>query len=253
MLSTPLLDDISIEQTSTPAAQFTLELDEGSMVVDRDQIRIGSSPVCEIHLLDGPLLHSVIRTDAGAVWIEVADEAAELNVNWRACRRMALRDGDVISVCGMDMTVRDVASYSAHTGAIELVENITQLTADEICDRILSEQASVDQFEAGRLQGMQKLMEAMKAVITAEPSTAAVLTNTPVVEFSDECQRLLDQIHEMSEMMNGRTRELDLCETELVAATELLEETQERVSRQIETLLDQIDEASVQSGLRASA
>ncbi len=253
MLSTLPLDDISIEQTSNPAAQFTLEFDDGSMVIDRDQIRIGSSPICEIHLLEGPLLHSVIRTEAGAAWIEVADEAAELNVNWRVCRRMALRDGDVISVCGMDMTVRDTASFSAHAGAIELVENITQLTADELCDRILSEQSAVDQFEAGRLLGMQKLMEAMKAVITAEPSTAEIIPNTPVVEFSDECQRLLDQIHEMSEMMNGRTRELDLCETELVAATELLEETQERVSRQIETLLDQIDEASVPTELRASA
>lgn len=253
MLLPSPLDDISIAQTSKPAAQFTLELDEGSMVIDRDHFRIGSSPVCEIHLLDGPLLHSVIRTDAGAVWIEIADEAAELNVNWRACRRMALRDGDVISVGGMDMTVRDTACYSAHAGAIELVENITQLTADELCDRILSEQASVDQFEAGRLQGMQKLMEAMKAVIVAEPSTAAVVTSTPVVEFSDECQRLLDQIHEMSEMMNGRTRELDLCETELVAATELLEETQDRVSRQIESLLDQIGDATVPTELRVSA
>ena len=253
MLSPNFLADESIDQLSVPAAQFTLEFDEGSMVIDRDQIRVGSSPVCEIHLLEGPLLHSVIRTEAGAVWIETADEAAELNVNWRACRRMALRDGDVISICGMDMTVRDAATYSAQVGAVELVEDITQLTADELCDRILSEQSAVDQFEEGRLKGMQKLMEAMKAVIAAEPATSELLPTAPAVEFSDECQRLLDQIHEMSEMMNGRTRELDLCENELVAATELLEETQDRVSRQIETLLDQIGEAAVPSELRASA
>lgn len=253
MLSPNFLADESIDQLPVPTAQFTLEFDEGSMVIDRDQIRVGSSPVCEIHLLEGPLLHSVIRMEAGAVWIEAADEAAELNVNWRACRRMALRDGDVISICGMDLTVRDAEIYSAQVGAVQLVEDITQLTADELCDRILSDQSAVDQFEEGCLKGMQKLMEAMKAVIAAEPVTSEMLPTAPAVEFSDECQRLLDQIHEMSEMMNGRTRELDLCETELVAATELLEETQDRVSRQIETLLDQIGDAAIPTELRASA
>jgi hypothetical protein len=253
MLSPNFLADDSVEQLPLSTAQFTLEFDDGSMLIDRDQIRIGSSAVCEIHLLQGPLLHSVIRAEAGVIWIETADESAELNVNWRACRRMALRDGDVISICGMDLTVRDTVAFSAEAGSVELVEDVTQLTADELCDRILSEQSAIDQFEEGRLKGMQKLMDAMKAVIAAEPQASERLTTAPAIELSDECQRLLDQIHQMSEMMNGRTRELEHCETELVATTELLEETQDRVSRQIESLLDQIGEASAPSELRVSA
>lgn len=245
--------DVSVDQDSKIAPQLVLEFDEGSLVIDRDRIRIGSSPLCEIHLLEGPLLHSVIHTEAGATWIEIHDEAAELNVNWRRCRRMALRDGDVISVAGMDITVRTAFSFAANGDVSTLVEDMTQLTAEELCDRILTEQSAVNEFEAGRLQGVQKLMDAMKEAIAAEPMMAEMLNSTAAVEFSDECQKLLDQIHEMSEMMHGRTQELDLCESELAAATSLLEETQDRVSRQIETLLDQIGEGQEQTELRASA
>ena len=137
--------------------------------------------------------------------------------------------------------------------AARRTEDITQLTAEDLCDRILSEQSVVDEFESSRLNGWQKLMAAIRTTAVAIQFPPAELDNSPAVEFSDDCERLLDQIREMSEMMSGRTRELDACESDLLAATSLLQETQDRVSRQIEELLDQIGDVSQPNELRASA
>jgi predicted SprT family Zn-dependent metalloprotease len=230
---------------------IVLELDDRSVVVDRELFRIGSSPVCEIRLSDGPLLHSVIRMEAGIVWIEVDQAAEELNVNWRACRRMALRDGDVISVPGQDITVHHQPLTVADLAA-QSADQITQLTAEELCDQILSEQAAVDEFESAQRTGWRKLMAAIRQVATTE-QIAGESDSAPAIEFSDDCERVLEQIREVSQMMNGRTQVLDLCESELVTATALLQESQDRVSRQIEDLLDQIGDASMVNELRASA
>jgi hypothetical protein len=234
------------------APEMVLEFDDGQLVIDRDRIRLGTSPACELRLPQGPLLHSVIRNEAGAVWIE-AEQDSDLSVNWRNCRRMALRDGDVISVAGMDITIRQSAIQLIGDNATKLSEDVSQMSAEELCDQILSEQTEVDAFESKRLQGWQELIAAMKRAMAGDQSQNDSLNTAPAIAFSDDCERLLDQIREMSDLMNGRNQELDACEGELVAATALLQETHDRVSRQIEELLNQIGDVSTANTLRASA
>lgn len=236
----------------TAESNLVLESDDRTLVIDRDRIRIGSSPLCEIQLTEGPALHSIIRVEAGVAWIEADDTVTDLMVNWKNCRRMALRNDDVILVPGQEFTVREQSTI-AMEGDVALAEQITDLSAEELCDRILSEQSAVDEFESSRFDGVKKLMAAIKQVAEADHSATHILDTAPAVEFSDDCERLLEQIREMSEMMTGRTQELDQCEGELIAATSLLQETQERVSRQIEELLDQIADVSPATELRASA
>ena len=246
--------DGQINNNAEKNVELVLEFEDHSLVVDQDRIRIGSSPLCEIRFSQGPLLHSVIRAEEGVAWIEADDATLDLTVNWRNCRRMALREGDVISVLGHDITVHYRLAHSFMDDAARLANDIVQLTAEELCDQILSEQTAVDEFESSRLNGWQKLMSAIKDVATADQSPLCeTLNNSPAVDFSDDCERLLVQIREMSDMMNGRTQQLDDCEDELLAATALLQETQDRVSAQIEELLDQIGESSIPNELRASA
>lgn len=254
-----------------------LEFGDRSLIVDRERLRIGSSPVCEIRLSRGPLLHSVLCSEAGVVWIELDDETAELTVNDQPCRRMALRDGDVVSMTDGDMvsmtgvtfTIRHQTASSLEEDAAALADDLSHLTADELCDRILSEQSMVDEFDANRRQGWQDLMAAMHGAVLesadspleAETDDAVTVVKVGVprtIEDLDhpdataECERLLEQIHEIAAVMNGRTRELDVCEDELAAATSLLQETQVRVSQQIQELLDQISDAEPRE-LRVSA
>lgn len=240
-LLSPLVEAPAVNNT------IELELDDHTLVIEQDRIRIGSSPLCEIVIPDASMLHSVIHLEDGVLWIEQDDESAEMLVNWRLCRRMALRDGDVISIGGVDITVRNQAR-TIEEQAARLVGDLTRLTADELCDRILSEQTVVTEFEEGRQRGWRQLLTAIK-----NTDSESMPVENDVDCESDECQRLLDQIREMSEMMTGRTQELDVCESELLAATALLQETQEQVSRQIEELLGQFADQPQDGELRASA
>lgn len=230
----------------------TLEFEDCAVVVDEAAVRIGSSVVCDIQLPDGPALNSVVRFESGVVWIE-ADEDCELAVNGRSCRRMALREGDTISVPGVQIKVGQRSKSSIEADTANLISDISQLTANELCDRILTEQAAVDEFESNRLAGWQKLMVALKDLNATEQLRSNGTNGEPAISISDDCERLLEQIREMSEIVNNRTLALNECETELETATTLLQETQDRVARQIDELLDQLGGVPVANELRASA
>lgn len=235
---------------------LVLEGPAESLVIDRDGLRIGTSSVCDLLLPDGPALHSVVHQQAGVTWIETQD-AAGLIVNGCPRRRMALRDGDVLELNGHELIVRFRAALEADEMPVGLGEDLSLLSAEELCDRILSEQTMVDEFEENQRTGWSGLMAAIEAVHDADqPTITLPLEVEQVVETvapQDDCERLLVQIRELSEMVNGRTQELDDCESELIAATALLEETQERVSQQIEGLLEQLQTPVAETELRASA
>lgn len=248
----PAFDDADPQSTIA----LVLEGPTESFVIDRDGLRIGSSPVCELPLPGGPPLHSVIHRQAGVTWIE-SQEDASLSVNGRSRCRMALRDGDVLDLNGLELIVRFRAADDVEATPRGLQDDLSLLSAEELCDRILSEQTMVDELSEGQRAGWSGLLTAIKAVREAEPPTVTLpLTIEAAVEAggsSDNCERLLEQIRELSEMVNGRSQELDDCESELVAATALLEEAQERVSQQIEELLEQLPTPSGEMELRASA
>jgi len=184
----------------------------------------------------------VIHHEAGVVWIEAKDESADLFVNGRACHRMALRGGDVITVNNLEMTLR-CRSEEPETNP----DDISEMSAEELCDRILEEQSEVESYEAGRLLGCQNLMLAIQAVRGLQPDLSAD------IEQDEDCEKLLAQIRDMSDVVNGQTLKLDDCEAELVAATALLHETHDRVSQQIENLMEQFRDLPLPGEMRASA
>ena len=255
MLITSPASERTAFDNAVPQSDIRLILEGAtdSFAIDRDGLRVGTSPVCELLLPSGPALHSVVHCQSGVTWIE-AQEEASLIVNGRPRRRMALRDGDVLQLNGLEWTVRLRAVEETATA---LTEDLSLLSAEELCDRILAEQALVEEFSNGQRSGWSNLLEAVEAVRESEPrplSFPVEAASSPAnPAATDQCERLLEQIRELSEMVNGRSQELDDCENELVAATALLEEAQERVSQQIEGLLEQLQSPSVEMELRASA
>lgn len=250
-------DSRSVAPLETPVPPLPLVLDGASesFVIDGDEVRVGSSLACELRLPNGPALHSVIRHQADVTWIEAVD-GANLFVNGQPHRRRTLREGDVLELNGSMFAVR----FGSPMDSMEttgLVEDLALMTAEELCDRIAAEQALVDEFSADQRTGLQSLVAAIHAAQEAEhPSVLLpmdILRSSSAATSIDDCERLFDQIRELSELMNGRTEELDDCESELIAATALLEEAQERVSQQIEGLLDQLQTPAVEMELRASA
>ena len=246
----------SIPQSATKPEVDTMELAFSDMtysLVDGDMVRIGASEICEIQLADGPPLHSVIHCEDGVVWIEADADADDLLINGRSCRRMALREQDVINACGLEMTLQVPDSETSEKGVSSDVGDVTQMSAEQLCDRIMEERAEVAKLESTRLEGWHNLMTAIKSVHESDEAQVNLPAPAEPEESSEACERLLDQIREMSEMVNGRSLELDDCESELLAATALLHETQDRITRQIEELLDQISDCPFTNTLRASA
>ena len=248
----PSFDDVAAQSTVT----LVLEGPAESFVIDRDGLRIGSSSVCELPLPGGPALHSVVHQQSGVTWIE-SHEDASLIVNGHARRRMALRDGDVLELNGLELIVRFRSVEDVDETPHGLGEDLSLLSAEELCDRILAEQAMVDEFFGGQREGWNGLLAAIEAAHETEHRTVTLPLEVEqaikAVATPDDCERLLEQIRELSEMVNGRSQELDDCESELVAATALLEEAQERVSQQIEGLLEQLQTPAAEMELRASA
>ena len=244
------------DATASSNIALVLEGPAESFVIDRDGLRIGSSPVCELPLPGGPPLHSVIHQHSGVTWIESQEESS-LIVNGQARRRMALRDGDILELNGLELIVRFRAIDNVDELPHGLEDDLSLLSAEELCDRILSEQAMVDEFSEGQREGWDGLLAAIEAARETEQPTVTLPLEVEhaieAVDMPDDCERLLEQIRELSEMVNCRSQELDDCESELVATTALLEEAQDRVSQQIEGLLEQLQTPSGEMELRASA
>jgi hypothetical protein len=249
-----LAEDVPIQHSAEPLTLFLDGLTE-SFSIECDEVRLGTSPKCELRLPDGPSLHSIIRQQDGVSWIEAVD-GASLVVNGRSRRRMALREGDVLEVSGHTFNVR-FDHLDAGCDSASLVEDLTLLTAEELCDRIAAEQNMVNEFSQDQFSGWEKLLAAVHATHEEEHPTDVLPMALPqslsAVATTADCERLFVQIRELSDLMDGHTDELDHCENELIAATSLLEEAQERVSHQIEELLDQLQAPVVEHELRVSA
>jgi len=198
---------------------------------------IGRAEFCDVQV-DGPLVYGEVHVEDGAAWIEAADDH-DLNINGRPCRRLALRDGDVVNVGSTTITIRvnpppeDEAAFSD--------EDLSQLTASELCDRIESEHAAVTEFERRRLVGWEALLRQVEDILHQEP-VATVHQNARLEAVSTQLHALADQLAE-------RTRELATQEAALLESAGELKRAQDLMTTRLERILQQFQDRE----LRASA
>jgi hypothetical protein len=230
---------------------------EGTSVpVTHDGFTIGSSRQCDLTLNGSsiPALHSLIHLQRGAIWIETADDQTALMVNDRRCRRMALRDGDRLTIGPREFSIAlrtKVASMLEHP---VVHEDLTLLSAEELCDRIVSEQSMVNEFADAQRAGWEALLDAIQAV-SEVPLLHEKITelSAPMEVDLVDYDALLGQIQELNETIADRTRELNEVEAEVLASTSILEESQQRVSQRLDEIIEQLNESESPNELRASA
>ncbi len=250
--------DSSFVGDSTDVA-VALQLEHQSVLVAHDGFTIGSGRHCDLKFTEPsiPFLHSVIHKQCGAVWIEAADEAAFLQVNDRPCRRMALRHGDRLKIGSIGLVIdlgiprTQFAEESSIDDHVE--EDLQSLTAEELCDRIVTEQTMVQELTEED-SGWAALMDAIKAV-RVEPmmNEMAEGTTFPLPEELVAYDALFGQIQELHETIIDRSRELNQKEAEVLASTSIIEESQQRVTQRLDEILDQLNKSEGQTELRASA
>lgn len=237
---------------NTTNVVLTLKSHRQTVTVTHDGFSIGASPQCDLVVADHgvPLLHSVIHMQSGAIWVQNADDETMLLVNDQSCRRMSLRHQDRLRIGKTEFTILLTPDIAMAVEENAMTEDLALLTAEELCDRILSEQTMVAEFEEGQRSGWDALLRAIDA-----SHEQAVSQQQP--EVPDEQQAafdaLLGQIHELNETISDRTRELTSHEAEVLSSTSMLEETQQRVSQRLGEILDQLNKTDPPNELRASA
>jgi len=208
------------------------------IAVEAGHCLVGSGDFCDLQIADPvvPLAHSEIHVEDGVVWIETADDH-ELDVNGRSCRRLALRDGDRVRVGETSLTIRiNPPAEIEQTG-----EDISRLSAFELCERIEGERAAITDFERRRLTGWETLLRQVEDVIQHEPAATW--------EQDSRIESVVLQLHALADKLAERTRELAAQEALFMESAGELKHAQDLMTSRLERVLQQFQD----SELRASA
>jgi hypothetical protein len=292
--------------TSSPAAAVAVELPSPAPVTEtvplvleitRGRTRFRSRPVsgprfligagvtCDLRLGGAgvPVLHSLITFTNGEVHLEAIAPAPVLIVNGRGVRETELNDGDVIGIGDVEFRARLAVGHtptaiqaSDTTEAVvdAEVEQLSDLSAAELVDRIEAEEQQVEEFENRRLMGAKALTQNVFSRVARMPGSmpreanrphsvpaphflskrpqvlAARGRTRPVAietvpnaddsEFLEEIEQLGRQLTELSQELQSSSQRSNAREMSYAEATELLMQTQEKLASQLETLVSQV-------------
>jgi len=236
----------------------TLQFSGHSVTVTHDGFTIGASQQCDLRLDDPALpgMHSVIHMQSGALWIEGADESVILTVNDRPYRRMALRHEDRMQIGSTDITILLNGLTPAIPQTSVPQEDLTLLTAEELCDRILSEQSMVSDFIDGQRSGWEALLCAIESA-NEEPAINNTFEQQTPVQNEEQVtiNALLEQIQDLNQSITGQTQQLSEQEKQLVESASLIEQSQHQAVQHLDEILEKLKNSDPphEHELRASA
>lgn len=234
--------------TPTPCDFVTLEVrtpGERSrrVTMEHEELLLGRAEFCDVQLSgdDVPLVHAELHRQGGVLWIEAAVGAAPLEINGRPCNRLALRHGDTLRVGSTEIEVLLGAEHQRElTGSFD--EDLSDLTADELCDRILAEEAEITAFEQRRFDGWKRLVTALEGTILEAHAQGGTIA-------ADRIATALVQLRELSTRLAEQSARLADRETAVLDATADLRIAQDAMSRKLDQFLQRFDDGE----LRASA
>jgi len=212
--------------------------------MDYDDFLIGRAEFCDLRIDDPslPLVHAELHRQAGVIWIEAAEEGCPLTINGKACQRLALRDGDMISIgnCSIEVCIDRLRNFVPQHAAID--EDLSELTADELCDRIIEEQTAVNEFERKELEGWKTLVAALEATLAEAREQGGLGAH-------ERMDAAVAELRELSVLLQSRAEVLLSQEADFLETTTELRVAQSAIIQKLDLLLQQFDEGE----LRASA
>lgn len=210
--------------------------------VEADGFLIGRGDFCDLQIDDAtlPLVHSEIHLQHGAVWIEAVDAPA-IEMNGRAVPRLSLRSGDVFLIGPLTITIYlGTDAPGLDLPPVETWEDLSSLSAFELCERIESEEQQIADDERRRMLGIESLLSALEGVLRTDQSLPA---------HDPRTENVVTQLHELSEALAERTRQLQEQEQQFLTSATEIRQSQDDMTRRMEELLHQLDTGE----LRASA
>lgn len=181
---------LSISISGTPFQQISIL---------QSETLIGRGACCDVQLTDPtlPVVHSEIRRQGDVYWIEAFDDSQQILVNSQAVSRLALRDGDRIQIGQQEISIHmGTASPISLVSEPTEIEDLSQLTADELCDCLLEEEAVIAEYEEGQMKAWEALINALDTILSTEdpsPVIPSPITSAMTRELARVQQKLSDR------------------------------------------------------------
>lgn len=291
--------DVQQSDHNIPAVTLTFEVLHGrtryrERPVFGDRFTIGAGDACDLRLGGAymPVLHSIVTVHGAEITVESLTELPELVVNGVASRSATLRDGDILSLGGVELRANIVPVGESRVAVAHEIEEAQRLpeemSALELIDEIEREQTLIDEFE-----GQQKLGEDafLEAILSRRRSASRRELHTgnaedlhgphfrlprkrreiyispidrssphsPIVRadagFLHDLEQLAHSLGDLSQELQTASLRATQREAGYSAATEVLLDVQQKLASQFEMLLAQVESlrAERQPQLRARA
>ncbi|MDB5337913.1 MAG: hypothetical protein JWN70_3532 [Planctomycetaceae bacterium] len=221
---------------------------------------IGSGAGCDLRLggSDFPAIHSLIQTRENGVWFETLAATPAARINGELTNGEWLRDGDRIEIGAFQFLAHSVpllppsAIVDAGRGAFpdQAEEQVSELTATELTDRLDVEMHQVERFQNGRRAGAHALLQALRrrSLEPAQPAARAIpaipaapwgaTTAAAQHEFQADLDRLCKDLEELTSTLERRSETISQREFQFAQAAEALLETQRQLVAQLESALE---------------
>ncbi len=214
-----------------------------------------------------PALHSLILVEPNDVWLEAMTAAPAMHVNGRAQTTVRLADGDRIRIGSFEMvahldvqaaTIRDEAAPPPDAADDVEPDQPSELTAQELVERIEAATRLVDEFDQRQRLGVEALLEAadlstqgleaaaMQSADTLLPMPGAAERNDNAL--ASEIEGLISQLSGVVAVLEQRSGVQWRHEAGYLDAVSTLFETQDRLSRQLELLLQRVESMNAHRG-----
>ena len=192
-----------------------------------DRILIGGGSNCHLQLGGGvPILHSVLVRQDQEFWIEAVVGDPPLFVNGQHVRQSIIRPDDAVDLAGFQFQIIKSASDGI-AAPVPAFDQLKDLTAEQIVDRLEDEMGALTSLEERRRQGAEALVAAARAAggeTTSHDASAPIETD----------------IHGLIEVLRQRAAELDRREAALQSHAERLERTQQELGAQVEKVVESL-------------
>ena len=293
----PELPPTAAEPTLQPecAPRMMLEICRGrtrfpQRPISGPRFFIGSGAGCDLRLggSDLPAIHSLIQTRENGVWFETLAAAPAARINGELTTGEWLRDGDRIEIGAFQFLAHLVPllpptaigtqpagqpGYATESGSLsdKETEQVSELSAAELTERLDVEMNQVERFQNGRRAGAHALLQALRrrSLAPAQP-VARAIPSLPSVpwgsanavaqhEFQADLDRLCKDLEELTSTLERRSETISQREFQFAQAAESLLETQRQLVAQLESALEhaaqlsESREAPMKPAIRVSA
>ncbi len=239
------------------------------------RLSIGSGNKCWLRLGGQgiPDIHSWLEVTRKEIELYVFEENPRVQVNGHPVRFAILRGGESLMIGDYEFLIHSerAAGVERRFGMphipveklanleSEIGESVSELSAEQLVDRIAAEMKTIDEDRLRRRTGWSNLMGAIREVQNAEglgakpPISLEQHRPTEPAELAEDLERLVEQVEALTRSLQTRSEQLEVRESGYGEAAASLLETQQKLAEQMGLLIEALDQKGDEGQFRKAS